>query len=337
MRHWILPILALLLCLSPARAHDPKFSSVTLRLSAEGVRGTLVVPNARLKPGQPAPLPTLLADGAPVALSADQGAPDPDQPSTLFEVRAPWAHAPRRLQLAERLFADDPQSRTLVLIYEGSVLLRETQLDAAHPSLEHLLGGQSRSLGETVGAFLIAGTRHIFGEPSQLFVSDHVLFVLGLILLGGRLKQLLKIVTAFTLAHSITLALAATGVLAPSPRVIEPLIALSIVCIGVDNLLRRDGGADLRAPLAFGFGLVHGFGFAGALREAGLPQDGLAAALVAFNAGVEVGQGAIVVVAAPLLAWVARRWPSAGRRVLVGGSVGIALMGAWWFVARVTG
>src|SRR6185369_9937866 len=110
-----------------------------------------------------------------------------------------------------------------------------------------------------------------------------------LLLLGGTMGRLLKIVTAFTIAHSITLALATFQLVNPSPRIIEPAIALSIVAVGIENLVAQRRQRDVRAMLAFAFGFIHGFGFASVLREFGLPREALGVALASFNVGVELG------------------------------------------------
>ncbi|MGO9830606.1 MAG: HupE/UreJ family protein [Myxococcaceae bacterium] len=155
--------------------------------------------------------------------------------------------------------------------------------------------------------FLRLGVEHIFTG------YDHIAFLLALLLLGGRFVDLVKIVTSFTIAHSVTLALAALGILNPPSRWIEALIAASIVAVAGENLwvLRRAQGGSARVASAlrhrwritFAFGLVHGFGFATALQELKLPRSALVAGLVSFNLGVEVGQVTIVALAFPVLAW----------------------------------
>src|SRR5207245_3277492 len=127
-----------------------------------------------------------------------------------------------------------------------------------------------------------------------LIGPDHLLFLLGLLLLGGSVRQLLLIVTSFTVAHSVTLSLAALNILSPPASIIEPAIALSIVYVGADNLLAR-GGRDVRAWIAFTFGFIHGFGFANVLREMELPSRALGWSLFAFNFGVEIRQFRVVV------------------------------------------
>src|SRR5208283_4694524 len=149
--------------------------------------------------------------------------------------------------------------------------------------------------------FLRLGIEHIFTG------YDHIAFLLALLLLGGRFVDLVKIVTSFTIAHSVTLALAALGLLNPPSRWVEALIAVSIIAVAAENLwvLRGAPGASARVAVAlrhrwritFAFGLVHGFGFASALQELRLPRSALVAGLVSFNLGVEVGQVTIVALA----------------------------------------
>ena len=165
---------------------------------------------------------------------------------------------------------------------------------------------------------------------------DHILFLVGLLLLGGTWRRLVLIVTSFTVGHTITLSLAALDIVTPPAWLIEPAIALSIVVVGADNLLqRKEKGRDLRAWVALVFGLVHGFGFANVLREFGLPQEALGWSLFSFNVGVELGQLAIVLVVASALALVRRRWPAADRWIVIGGSAVVIAAGTWWFAQRV--
>jgi hydrogenase/urease accessory protein HupE len=179
-----------------------------------------------------------------------------------------------------------------------------------------------------MAVFIPSGIHHIMIGP------DHILFLVGLLLLGGSWVALVKIVTAFTVGHSITLSLAALNIVTPPERIIEPAIALSIVFVGADNLV-RGSGRDLRAWVALVFGLVHGFGFANVLREFGLPQQALGWSLFSFNLGVEIGQLAIVLVVATALALIRRRSDVMGQRVAWAGSVVVILAGTYWFVERV--
>jgi hypothetical protein len=199
-------------------------------------------------------------------------------------------------------------------------------------------GGESRpqplrgpaapaSEAATAGRFLRLGFAHIL--PSGL---DHVLFVLGLALLSPRLGPLLAQVTAFTLAHTCTLALAVYGVVSLPSRVVEPLIAASIVYVAVENLFRREA-SWLRLALVFAFGLLHGLGFAGVLSEMGWPQGRKLVALLSFNAGVELGQLTVIILALPLLSASSRL--GVPRRPLERGlSLAIAAIGLAWTVQR---
>ena len=142
---------------------------------------------------------------------------------------------------------------------------------------------------------------------------------------------MLKVVTAFTLAHSITLSLAALGLISLPSRLVESAIAASVIFAALSNLR---GAVELkRWVMAFVFGLIHGFGFASVLADLGLPQNALVLALVGFNVGVEIGQLAIVAVFLPL-AFLLRRTRFYQVAVLKGGSLIVALLATWWLVQR---
>jgi hypothetical protein len=159
--------------------------------------------------------------------------------------------------------------------------------------------------------------------------------VFGLLLLVGGGGLLVRTVTAFTVGHSVTLSLAALGILTPPARIIDPAIALSIIFVGADNLLVGERGRDVRPWIALAFGFVHGFGFANILRQFGLPREALGWSLFSFNVGVEIGQVLIVAVIAGALAAVWRRNRIAGHRLAYAGSILVIVAGAYWFVERV--
>ena len=161
---------------------------------------------------------------------------------------------------------------------------------------------------------------------------DHLLFLAALLLGGGGALALLKVVTAFTLAHSLTLALAALGLVHVSGRLVEPLIAASIVWVALENIRRRDR-VSRRWIVAFGFGLVHGLGFAEVLQPLSLPPWPLARALLGFNLGVETGQALVIAVAVPIALW-GRRAAWGGRAALTA-SLAVAAVGTIWLVERV--
>ena len=186
----------------------------------------------------------------------------------------------------------------------------------------------------TVGDYLILGFEHIL--PRGL---DHILFILGLFLSTTRLMPLIWQVTAFTLAHSLTLALAVLGLVTVPAHIVEPLIALSIAAVAAETLWQRSRGrppSRWRPVIVFAFGLLHGLGFAGVLMELGLPTGALAAALAAFNIGVELGQIAVLLIAWALLhRFFARPWY--GRAVVVPGAALIGATGLYWTVERILG
>ncbi|MEX0766735.1 MAG: HupE/UreJ family protein [bacterium] len=183
--------------------------------------------------------------------------------------------------------------------------------------------------GSFVGAaagFVLLGIRHI------LTGYDHVLFLICLLMLGGGLSGLLKIVTAFTVAHSFTLSVAVLNLFALPPRWVESAIAASIIYVAADNLRRQQMAVRSRWLITFGFGLVHGLGFASILRELDLPRAGVVTSLVSFNMGVEIGQIAIVVLTS-LCLWLLRTWPKETLfRLWVSAAAGAA--GIVWFVQR---
>jgi hypothetical protein len=189
------------------------------------------------------------------------------------------------------LFQDvDTAARHIALITSDNGE-RELALDKNAPEVALL--GVGSSLLQVIGRFVAAGIEHIF------LGYDHIAFLIAVILWGRRLWPLIKVVTAFTLAHSLTLSLAVLDVVRLPASLVEPLIAATIVFVAAENFFVRDISKRWRAT--FLLGLVHGFGFAGALREYGLPQGALVPALAAFNIGVEIGQIAIVALVFPLL------------------------------------
>jgi len=183
--------------------------------------------------------------------------------------------------------------------------------------------GQSAS-GRGAGFFRL-GVEHI------LTGYDHLLFLVALLLRGGRLVSLLKIITAFTVAHSMTLALAVLGVVTIPDRIVEPAIAASIVWVALENLLRRETPSG-RWLVSFFFGLVHGFGFASAIEPLALPPGRLALALLGFNLGVEAGQAFVVALLLPPLLWM--RGSSWEPRIVQAASLGVAVAGLAWLVER---
>lgn len=190
-------------------------------------------------------------------------------------------------------------------------------------------GFKERTLVDVLRGYVVLGFTHIL--PKGL---DHILFVLGLFLFSARLKPLLIQVTAFTVAHTITLAAAIYGVVSLSAAVVEPLIAASIAYVAIENILVRQL-RPWRTLVVFGFGLLHGLGFAGVLQEIGLPREQFVPALLSFNVGVELGQLAVIALAYLAVAMWAHRRPWYHGRVVVPASAMIAAVGLFWTVQRV--
>lgn len=188
-----------------------------------------------------------------------------------------------------------------------------------------------RPRGEVIRQYLVLGFTHIL--PKGL---DHVLFVLGIFLLTVRLKPVLWQVTAFTLAHTITLALTIYNVVSLPASIVEPLIALSIAYVAIENIF-TDRLHAWRPLIVFGFGLLHGMGFAGVLSEIGLPRSEFIPALLAFNVGVEAGQLAVILAAFLLIGLPFRNRPWYRRFIVIPGSVMIAVIALYWFVERIQG
>ncbi len=178
--------------------------------------------------------------------------------------------------------------------------------------------------------YLRLGFEHIL--PKGL---DHILFVLGLFLLSPKFKPLLWQVTAFTLAHSISLALSMYGVFSLPSRIVEPLIAASIVFVALENIFTKELH-PWRPAVVFGFGLIHGLGFASVLTELDLPRHDFATALIAFNVGVELGQLSVIALATLAVGWFFRAgWYR--QRIVIPASCAIALVGIYWAIERTLG
>ena len=353
-----------LLCAASASAHPAPFSYLDLYLTDRGVDGALIVhdfdaghdvgvdPPERLR--DPALAEqyrdqlerlmasrlTLLLDGNPATLTWTGFEVLAERQSLRFAFRAGTTR-PGRVMPRAILFPYDPVHQTFVNVYENGTLRHQAILDQNRAAADYY-AGTWQGTGAVLAVFIPSGIEHIIIGP------DHVLFLLGLLLLGGSMWRLATIVTAFTVGHSITLSLAALGVVSPPASLVEPVIALSIIFVGADNLLvqrdqrkeRSDADSrreprDIRPWIAGVFGLVHGFGFASVLRELGLPLTALGWSLFSFNVGVEIGQLAIVLAAAGAMAAIRRRDAGAAQRLAFAGSVIVMAAGAYWFIQRV--
>jgi hydrogenase/urease accessory protein HupE len=340
-----------MLCLARwAQAHDPGLSAADLRLEGQQIAAVLTFsrPDIELlavldtdRNGQVAPnefstlRPALeqVARGAlEVRLDGKQISPgkvDVDwDDSNAVHLRLGFpVRSGARLTLRSALMASLPPGHRQYMAVrdERENLLSERMLAANADGLE--IDAVPAATSPSFREFLILGVEHI------LTGYDHLVFLLGLLIAGGSLMAVAKIITSFTVAHSITLAVATLGWINISPRIVEPLIAVSIAYVGLENIFRRD--LNRRWLLTFGFGLIHGFGFASVLREMGIGSDGggVTLPLLSFNLGVELGQLAIASLILPLI-WSLRRRTFFVARFAPACSIMIALAGAYWLVLR---
>lgn len=211
-------------------------------------------------------------------------------------------------------------------------IIAEKLLDAQNDTLRLPAEGSAAGGQKTAFAgFLVLGIEHI------LTGYDHLLFLFALLLVTREFISALKIVTCFTVAHSITLAAATFGWVTIPGRIVEPLIAATIIYVGIENIILK-GQPKGRWILTFIFGLIHGFGFAGVLRDLGIASgsSGIAVPLVGFNLGVELGQIAVAAILLPFI-WRFSRKPVFAARWVPAGSVVVALAGTYWLIQRVWG
>ena len=335
-----------------AGAHPAPFSYLDITVAPNRLSGTVVLhaidvartigladpsdlANAEVVTAQADAIVTLVttrvaieADGTPITWVIDRVEPMAGQDAVGIAWHAALPRPAGHLGLGARLFPEDATHQTFVTVYEGGKVTWQEVLNRDRVRADHYTGTAQGRMA-VLRRFVASGIHHIAIGP------DHILFLIGLLLPGGSVRRLLAIVTAFTLGHSITLALATLSIFTPPSHVVEPLIALSIVFVGADNLFVGNRDRDVRAWVALAFGLVHGFGFASVLRDTGLPSAALGVSLFAFNLGVEIGQAAIVLVAALGLGLLRRHRPAWSGRVATAGSALVMLAGAYWFVERV--
>ena len=267
-------------------------------------------------------------NGEAVPLIAGNADVSPDNKGNIFAVLyfgAPLSNAPKQVDVEVGFFekfGEDHKCIAKVLL-PGKPL--EQAVFSSDEASQSFYTEREKSLFEQAVNFIWLGVEHI------LIGYDHILFLLALIVVGGQLKGLVKIVTAFTVAHSITLCLAALEIVMLPAQWIEAGIALSIAYVALENIwLQR---SEHRWVLTFIFGLVHGFGFANVLRELGLPTKGLVVSLLSFNVGVELGQVAIVALLFPGILWLNNQVFK--KQVVWGISGLILLFGVGWFIERV--
>lgn len=360
--------LLLLVLMAPAFAHKPSDSYLTLRVDGTRIEGRwdialrdldlalgldgdgdgrLTWNELRARHGAIEAYAlsrlSIAAGGAPCTLASGPQQVDEhtDGAYTVLPLHGTCAVKPAELTIAYRLFGDvDAQHRGLLKIGDGKGHDTRTAILGGERPVQAVPLARADAMQQFL-AYVRHGTWHIW------IGTDHVLFLVSLLLpavlvrrngswqhvpaFRGAATDVLKTVTAFTLAHSLTLALAALGMVAPPSRWVESAIAASVVIAALNNVWPVLPGP--RWAAAFVFGLVHGFGFAGVLADLGLPRGAFAASLFGFNLGVELGQLAIVAVVLPLA--FALRATRAYRRVLLpAGSLAIALVAVIWLGER---
>ncbi len=356
--------LALVLSL-PLRAHDPGLSTTQIELGHGGLRATIgfapadiraLLPKSVLSPGTSwtqadldRTLPYLRELSANLTELRDDKGPVPwvensvslaSGNSVIFKLSS--SRLPRgRITLQSLVLGRlPPGHRDYVSVTdEAGAVLVEKLAGAGDPAIAIDLGlpsarapdtrTPSETAPPTFWGFLRLGIAHIWTG------YDHLLFLFGLLLVCRSFRSIVGIISCFTLAHSITLALATLRIVNLPSSLVEPMIAASIVYVGVENLLRRGAEPKGRWALTFGFGLIHGFGFASVLRELGVGSNGhgLAMPLFTFNLGVEVGQVTIAAIVLPLV-WQLRKNAAFVRRGVPILSAVVALAGLYWFLER---
>ena len=321
-------LLAILILAASTRvaAHDPGLSALDVRVGASAIVATMSLAEVDAR--------ALDASGA-IEISFEDvplvGTLGPIEPDPSGGRRLKWrfrgvsegrltvtSHVPGRLARGHR--------QLLVVRGQDGTLQAEQMIDAATSTVVvHI--GRNATTTDTARRFFALGLHHIVTG------YDHLLFLTGMLLVVKRLRDAAAIVTAFTAAHAVALGAAAVGAISVPPQVIEPLIAASVIWVGVENLVRRN--VTGRWLPAFGFGLVHGLAFAGALSELDMATSGesLILRLASFNAGIEAGQLALSLVVVPMLGSV-RRWPGFALRARYAGSVCVVLAGSYWLMER---
>ena len=269
------------------------------------------------------------ADGTPCAAGASEVAPDGDG----VIVRKTFSCGNGGGDLIYQstvLTSTDRTARQIVLVGSGANAA-QALLDDTHTTVT--ISAPAPSLLSTMQRYTLTGIEHIF------LGYDHIAFLVAIVLWARRLLPVIKIVTAFTLAHSITLSLAALQIVVIPSAIVEPAIAASIIFVAVENFFSRN--VDGRWRVTFAFGLIHGFGFASALQEFGLPANAVVPALAAFNIGVEIGQVAIVSIVVPVLVLLDRliatdhEKPVRAAALVYALSAVITVLAGYWLVTRI--
>lgn len=318
-------LFALAVILGPiASAHDLDLTLIRVERGHGGTEVIVTTPLSRLvKTANLGPEPTGpdLDIAVRERLGINQGIPSAINVDTQSDMVAWTATLDGESGFKPARFDDStPAAETIVATYEEGQLVSESVLRAgiSQPS-----------------ALAMAGT----GICHILSGWDHILFVAGLAMLGVGWKSLAKLLTAFTVAHSLTLFAASTGLLHGNPQVVEPLIAVSIVALALEGLRHvknpESGNSKTRLLITFAFGLVHGLGFAGGLADLGLSGKGLISSVLMFSIGIEAGQVLILVPSVLLIALVAKLSQERAVQLTAAATVCLGMTGCFWFMERI--
>ena len=349
-RHVLWPLLtlaalSLLLCLGQASAHTNSTGTATIDARSDKISYRLTVVPSELGENA-ADIPKAASGDAAsaarvaawlhalVQIAVDGGECSVTrtriQSSQLGDERVALAvefacvKAPGQLQLTDRLTTQFGEHyRTIVSVSRSDGQREERVLDMLHSQAVFELGQPPAS---RVFEFIRLGAMHMLSG------LDHLLFLAALLAGSRSLRSLLIVVTMFTLAHSVSLAIAVLGLARVSPAIVEPLIAASIIWVAVENVW-LEPAALRRYVVAFVFGLIHGLAFAEGLAELKLAGWSLLRALFGFNLGVELAQALVVLLMAPLIAWLTRK--RSGQRWLNAASMAIGALGVLWLIQRV--
>lgn len=246
-----------------------------------------------------------------------------ERPFAVINLNYEFANKPEKLVVDYNMFLDDsdPSHANFATVKMDG---KQQEKILSYESRELEIG--EISFVQNTKQFLLLGLKHIFTG------YDHILFVISLLFGAKTIRNILSLVTAFTIAHSITLALATLDIVQLPGKFVESAIALSIIYVALINIFNKD--SKHQPWLAFGFGLIHGFGFAGILSEMRLDGNHLATSLLSFNIGIEIGQLLIVSLAFPIILWIKKLTLKPIKWVIPGTSVAILAFGLVWFFQR---
>ena len=327
---WLFSCLILMAIAACSFAHDSSISGLKIILDKEGALVSVMTHIAdfgKLDPRENIAKQVKLAVNGRIWICENPQI-SVDKPTGSITLQARINQPVESVEVIERLFANNSNSKTIVTVMKDGEAVGEGVLTAEFKSWTYGLVTKTSAM-KVFRDFLTMGIGHILSGP------DHLLFIFGLMLARPRIKELLKVATAFTIAHSITLSLCALNIFTLPSRIVEPLIALSIVAVAAEKFLKPNDKVWRTVAIAFFFGLIHGFGFAGALTEAGLPAHQAALSLAAFNIGVEVVQASLILITIPVLLWFTDKKPKLYAPATTVCAVFISLAGAFWFVERI--